>query len=166
MENVFITETKTVDETMEPIKQFLIKKESELGGIIKRIGIANFGPIDVNVGCILPSTPKVSWRSFNIVEYFKREFPQVKHVQFDTDVNGPAMAEYQLVKGSGIKSLAYVTIGTGIGVGLVINGSTVSGLMHPEAGHIYTPLHPRDMETGFKGFCTFHTEGCLEGMVS
>ncbi|KAG2392755.1 hypothetical protein C9374_011480 [Naegleria lovaniensis] len=168
MNHVVVVETKSVEETMQPIKEFLERKSKELGGEIARIGIANFGPIDVKAGCILPSTPKVSWRGFNIVDYFKKAFPNVESIHFDTDVNGPAMAEYQqMISGNTayVKSLAYVTIGTGIGVGLVVNGSTVSGLMHPEGGHIYTPVHPTDMQNGFQGFCTFHKQ-CLEGMAA
>ena len=168
MEHIFVTETLSVEETMKPIKAYLQTKEKELNGAIKRIGIANFGPIDVKAGCILPSTPKVSWRGFNIVNYFKTEFPQIEHIHFDTDVNGPAMAEYEVQQtglNTSLNSLAYVTIGTGIGVGLVINGKTVNGLMHPEGGHIYTPMHPTDVKNGFEGFCTLHTN-CLEGLVS
>ncbi|KAL9642804.1 hypothetical protein ABK040_009879 [Willaertia magna] len=166
LNNIFQVDTTNPEDTLEPIKTFFKQKETELNGKIKKLGIANFGPIDIKAGSILPSTPKVAWRGFNIVSYFKKEFPEIDHINFDTDVNGPAMAEFQQVKDEGIDNLAYVTIGTGIGIGLVINQKPVHGLMHPEGGHIRVPLHERDISTGFKGFCTFHTDGCLEGVAA
>ena len=78
--------------------------------------------------------------------------------KFDTDVNAPALAEYFLHRESGTKSCAYITVGTGIGVGLVIDGKTVHGLLHPEAGHIRTGREPGDE---FEGTCPYHGD-CVE----
>ncbi len=85
-------------------------------------------------------------------------------VAFDTDVNMVANFEFALGGHSDVKeSLVYITVGTGIGIGLVINGKTVKGLVHPEGGHIRMPLREDDKD--FKGVCPFHGT-CLEGLCT
>lgn len=81
---------------------------------------------------------------------------------FDTDVNAPALAEYEMRAVPGRLSTAYITVGTGVGVGLVVNGRTVHGLVHPEAGHLLVKLREGDI---FRGSCPFHGD-CIEGMCS
>ena len=86
-----------------------------------------------------------------------------KPFKFDTDVNAPALAEFLKQKvHSGISSCAYITVGTGIGVGLVCNGQTVHGLMHPEAGHIMPARKPGD---AYPGNCPYHG-ACIEGLCA
>jgi fructokinase len=84
-------------------------------------------------------------------------------VAFDTDVNIVAAFEYYHGDHNVHESLAYVTIGTGIGVGLVINGKMVHGLVHPEGGHIRVPLLKEDED--YEGVCIFH-KNCLEGLCT
>eukprot|EP00956_Cyclotella_meneghiniana_P003892 scaffold4704_cov54-Cyclotella_meneghiniana.AAC.2 len=128
------------------------------------LGIATFGPVGVSpssssYGCILNGCPKKEWRGVDLLTPLK-ESCQVDRVGFDTDVNAPAIAEFihrchsqddsnQSVKEKPFTSLAYITIGTGVGVGLIINSSPVHGLLHPEGGHC--PIHtlPND---SFKGY--------------
>lgn len=93
-------------------------------------------------------------------------------VFFDTDVNVPAMFEYVQAQSKqeepAIKeSICYVTVGTGIGIGLIVNGKCVHGMMHPEGGHVRVPLNPleKTMYNDFKGCCPFHGN-CLEGLCS
>lgn len=81
---------------------------------------------------------------------------------FDTDVNAPALAEYSLHKKESTSSCAYITVGTGVGVGLVVNNCTVKGLVHPEAGHLLVRVKPNDT---FVGNCMFHGQ-CIEGMIA
>ena len=89
----------------------------------------------------------------------------------DTDVNIPALYEFNLARANNDplvkESLCYITVGTGIGIGLIINGKTVHGMMHPEGGHVRVPISPLE-ETkynGFKGVCPFHCD-CLEGLCT
>lgn len=97
---------------------------------------------------------------------FKKAFPNVP-IGFDTDVNAPAVAEYNSAreKDGNMRSVAYITVGTGIGVGLVVEGNAVHGLLHPEGGHVYAPLSEEDMQSGFRGVCPFHG-ACVEGMAN
>ena len=78
-------------------------------------------------------------------------------------VNAAALSELRLGGHGNISSICYVTVGTGIGVGVAVNGQTVAGLMHPEAGHVRVPRHPAD--TLPDGYCPFHT-GCLESLCN
>ena len=82
---------------------------------------------------------------------------------FETDVNGAALAEYRAAFGQLKGSLAYITVGTGVGGGLVVNGECVNGAAHPEMGHIL-PRRPEG-DTGFAGTCPHHGD-CLEGLAS
>ena len=111
------------------------------------IGIASFGPIDPTPGSrtfgFITTTPKPGWKNTDIVG----PIMDVRRVpfMFDTDVNAPAMAEFTLggLRRDGCSSCAYVTVGTGIGVGLVVNGQCVHGLLHPEAGMVSVPRSSR-----------------------
>jgi fructokinase len=136
-------------------------------GEVAAIGVASFGPIDAKVSSatfgFITSTPKPGWANTDVVGLLglRDEF---KHVpfKFDTDVNAPALAEFRLYKKPGTTSMAYVTVGTGIGVGLVVNGAPVHGLVHPEGGHIQVARMAGD---SFPGTCPFHKH-CVEGMTS
>jgi fructokinase len=130
----------------------------------KGIGIASFGPVDVNprsvnFGKIL-DTPKPAWSNTSIIDGLKESFPNLP-IRLDTDVNAAALSEQYWGKGVGKENIAYVTVGTGIGIGLIVNNKCIHGTMHPEAGHILVRRHPKDV---YKGFCVFHSD-CLEGMA-
>ena len=155
-------ETNDPETTLGAVKEWLKSQQFD------SIGIACFGPIDAKIGSstfgYITSTPKPKWRNTNVVGLLGLE-TDFKHIpfKFDTDVNAPALAEYTLhCKDAALQSCAYITVGTGIGVGLVANGQTVKGLMHPEAGHIQVKRCPGDT---FAGSCPFHAD-CVEGMCS
>jgi fructokinase len=105
-------------------------------------------------------TPKPGWSDADIVGPIARAFNVP--IGFDTDVNGAALAEHRWGAAQGLHSFAYVTIGTGIGGGAVVNDLVVHGLGHPEMGHVSVPRQPGDT---FPGGCPFHGD-CLEGMAS
>jgi fructokinase len=133
-------------------------------GGITALGIGSFGPVELDRtsprwGFII-TTPKPGWADCDIAGYFTRALGVP--VGFDTDVNAAALAEHA-ASGSTGGSLAYLTVGTGIGGGLVLDGQPVHGIAHPEVGHIYPRRHPDDRD--FPGTCPSHGD-CLEGLAS
>jgi fructokinase len=143
-----------------------LRKKSGFGNLaLAAIGVASFGPIELDrasarYGCI-GRTPKAGWRCTDIAGMFAREFRCP--IGFDTDVNAAALAEHRLGAARDVDNLVYLTIGTGIGGGVIANGAPIHGLMHPEIGHVYPRRHPLDLEFG--GVCPFHRD-CVEGLAS
>lgn len=131
---------------------------------IEALGIASFGPLELREGHPrhgwITATPKPGWRDVDLVGTLARALGVP--VAIDTDVNGAALAEGALGAARGTSSHAYVTVGTGIGGGAVVDGRTLRGLVHPELGHVAVPRAAGD---GFAGACPFHGD-CLEGMAS
>lgn len=128
------------------------------------LGIASFGPLQLredaeDYGKML-RTPKAGWSGADIVKQLTTPFSCPYRI--DTDVNGAALAEYLWGAGTGCSSVCYITIGTGLGGGLLINGLPVHGSMHPEIGHLRLRRAPGD---NFAGACPFHGD-CIEGLVS
>ncbi len=150
--------TKTPEITMPEIVKFLKKYD------IKAIGIACFGPIDLDRNSktygYITSTPKVAWQNFDFVGYLSKEFGIP--IGFDTDVNGSLLGELTYGDIKGINDAVYITIGTGIGAGIMSNGKLVHGMLHPEAGHIILPIREDD---NYEGRCPFH-KNCFEGLAS
>jgi fructokinase len=134
-------------------------------GQLDALGIGSFGPVELDRASphwgFITNTPKPGWADCDIAGFFARELGVP--VGFDTDVNAAALAEYRAAEDEGCRSLAYLTIGTGIGGGLVIGGEPVHGVAHPEMGHIYPRRHPADQT--FVGICPHHSD-CLEGLAS
>lgn len=133
-------------------------------GALAGLGIASFGPIqldprDPKFGQIL-ATPKPGWTGAPVVALLGEGL--ACPMAIDTDVNGAALAEYRWGAAQGCDSLCYLTIGTGLGGGLLIGGQPVHGAMHPEIGHIRLRRVAGD---AFAGNCPFHGD-CIEGLVS
>lgn len=150
--------TETPEITMPQIISYFKEKN------IKALGVGCFGPIDLDKNSptygYITSTPKLSWRNYNIVGTLK-EALQIP-IGFDTDVNGSALGEATYGCTQGLDSSIYITIGTGVGVGVYLNGSLLHGMLHPEAGHILISKAPNDT---FKSNCPYH-EYCFEGLAA
>jgi fructokinase len=133
-------------------------------GPIAALGIASFGPLDLAPGSpgygSIAATPKPGWARTQLVSRFAPRFEVP--IGFDTDVNGAALAEARWGAARGIGDVAYVTVGTGVGVGLVVGGRVVHGLLHPELGHVRISRYPGD---DWPGACRFHGD-CVEGLAS
>jgi fructokinase len=156
-------ETGEPGPTMRAVLAFFEQAQSAHGAI-DAFGIAAFGPLDLDrdsprYGHIL-ATPKRGWSDTDLLGPLHHRFGQP--ILIDTDVNAAALAEIELGAGRGLRSLVYITVGTGVGGGAVIAGQTLRGLMHPEMGHISVHRDPRDHD--FPGICPFHGD-CLEGLV-
>jgi len=127
VEIVEFSTSESPEDTLAPVKSWLLSKT------VDAVGVATFGPVDATKGSPtygwITSTPKPGWRNTNVLQLLGLYELKGVPFEFDTDVNAPAAAEH-LVSGSGRSSCAYITIGTGVGVGLVVNGETVKGLQH------------------------------------
>ncbi len=150
--------TTTPDRTLAEVTHWFAEH-----GPVVALGIASFGPVELdraspNWGYIT-DTPKPGWAQTDIAGPLAKAL--ACPVGFDTDVNGAALAE--ATYGAGGTSLAYITVGTGIGVGLVTGGRTVHGAGHPEMGHIFPRRDREDFD--FPGHCPFHGD-CMEGLAS
>jgi fructokinase len=140
-------------------------KEQQKKYSLEAIGVGSFGPVDLRPGSptygYITTTPKPGWKNTEFMGRLQRELNLP--VYFETDVNAAAFGEYQWGAGQNLESLLYLTIGTGIGGGSIVNGRLLHGFNHIETGHI---LLPRDKERDpFEGICPFHGD-CLEGLAS
>ena len=153
-------DTRKPEETLgEAIAWFAAQPQK-----LAAIGIATFGPIDLDTASPtwghIKLTAKPYWTGTDMVGPFAREF--ACPVGIATDVDGAALAEARWGAGRGAVSTLYVTVGTGIGGGLVTEHGLLHGLSHPEMGHIAMPRHPDDRE--FAGICRIH-HYCFEGLA-
>lgn len=137
----------------------------QIHGPLTAIGIGSFGPLELDPASPdwghITRTPKPGWANIDLVGPLRRAFNCP--VAIDTDVNGAALAEYRWGAGQGQRVAVYLTIGTGIGGGVMVDGKLLHGLSHPEMGHMRLPRHPLD--TNFEGICPYHGD-CLEGVAS
>jgi fructokinase len=165
---------RVVDETRFPTgkPQETIEKAIDFfapysrSGELATVGIASFGPVDLNPDSqtygYITTTPKPGWAHVDLLGGIQRglNIPVI----LDTDVNAAALGEqYWTTENNALDPLLYMTVGTGIGVGVIINGAPLHGLMHAEAGHFALP-HDRQRDP-FPGVCPFHGD-CLEGLAS
>lgn len=156
--------TTSPEETIEKAIDFFIPylQNEQLAAV----GIASFGPVDLNLASktygFITSTPKPGWEYVDLRG--KIQHALGVPVAFDTDVNAAAFGEQFWVEENRLLDpFIYITIGTGIGVGIIINGSLLHGLVHTEAGHMFIP-HDRKKDP-FPGVCPFHGD-CWEGLAS
>ena len=128
------------------------------------LGIASFGPVGLNETApnwgFITATAKPGWRDTPLRPPLAARYPVP--VSFDTDVNGAALAEQRWGAAQGLADFAYVTVGTGVGVGLIVNGSPTRGLGHCEAGHMHVARLPGD---DWAGACPYHG-ACVEGLAA
>lgn len=133
-------------------------------GPFAALGLASFGPLELRRGSAnygrIGATPKEGWTNFDLGGFFAARFGG--HVGLTTDVIGAALAEGRWGAARGLSDFAYVTVGTGVGVGLVAAGRPLLGWHHPELGHVRVQRLPGD---DWPGACRFHGD-CVEGLAS
>jgi fructokinase len=152
--------TSTPDITLAAVIEFFRQQ----GGHFDAIGIGSFGPVDLDPSSPMygriTSTPKVGWEDFDLAGTVQRALDAP--VNFDTDVNAAILGEARWGAARGLDDAIYLTIGTGIGGGVLAHGRVVHGLLHPEIGHLHLP-HDKARDP-FEGICPYHGD-CFEGLA-
>ena len=151
--------TLTPEQTVPPMLAFFDKHA------IDALGIGSFGPLELNPSApqygSITSTPKLAWKDYPLLKALLngRAIPSA----IDTDVNAAVLAEAEMGAAKGLTDAVYITVGTGIGGGVLSGGKLVHGLLHPEVGHMLLRPHPLDPNP--RGVCPYH-DGCLEGLAA
>ena len=155
--------TETPDDTMGRAIAFF--REQQEHHDIAAIGVASFGPVDPDPNSptfgYITNTPKPGWPHTPVVPMLRDAFDMP--IGFDTDVNAAALGEHRWGAAQGVDTFVYLTIGTGIGGGGMVDGNLLHGLLHPEMGHIAMP-HNWERDP-FAGVCPFHGD-CWEGLAN
>ena len=150
--------TKTPEETIPLLIDFFKQRN------IDALGIGCFGPLELNKKAekygYITTTTKLAWRNFDFLGSMKKALQCP--VGFDTDVNGSVLGEVTFGQAKGKSCALYLTIGTGIGAGIYIEGKLLHGMLHPEAGHVR--ITRRETDT-YGGKCPYH-KNCLEGLAA
>lgn len=162
----------TPEDLADPVRLPTTSPQETLGAVVDvlseyqldALGVAAFGPIDLDPrsrrhGRLL-ATPKSGWSGADILGPLSSALGVP--IEIDTDVNGAALGEGRWGAARGMDRFAYMTVGTGVGVGVVVNGKTIRGATHPEAGHV--SVERMDGDDHF-GSCPYHG-ACLEGMAA
>ncbi|HUF39266.1 MAG TPA: ROK family protein [Anaerolineales bacterium] len=153
-------ETTTPAETLSAVVDFF----GSTGLPLQAVGVGSFGPLDLDPASPsfgrITTTPKSGWSGADILGDLRRALKVP--IGLDTDVNAAALGEHRWGRGRGLGVVLYLTIGTGIGGGLVVDGRPVHGLVHPEMGHIRIPV---EAAGDFPGVCPYHGN-CFEGLAS
>ncbi len=156
------TETPAI--TIPKVIDFFARHVQQQGPL-EAIGIGSFGPVDPEPSSdrfgYITTTPKPGWAHTDLVGPLRDTFKVP--VAFDTDVNAAAVGEYRWGAAQGLKTFVYITIGTGIGGGGLVEGRLMHGLIHPEMGHLRLPRDP--IVDPFEGTCPFHGD-CWEGLAA
>lgn len=157
---------QTVIPTTTPVETFAQAFNwFQTQGQLTALGISCFGPVELDSASphwgYITQTTKPGWSDTDVARLFGKKLNCP--VGFDTDVNGAILGEYTHGAARGCDVAIYVTVGTGIGGGAIVNGVPLHGFRHPEMGHIFPRRNPADAE--FAGVCSFHGD-CLEGLAS
>ena len=158
-------DTGSPSRTLAEVEGFFREQVSKNGPLCG-IGIGSFGPINIDPSSpeygVITTTPKPGWSGVNLVRELGGALESP--VTVDTDVNCALMGEHLYGAARGCDDAIYVTIGTGIGGGVLSNGRIVLGSAHPEIGHIFIPKDEADH--AFAGICPYHQDRCIEGLAS
>ncbi|USI73125.1 ROK family protein [Sphingomonas morindae] len=160
----FRTDTRAPEATVAAMIAFFREAQGRHGPLAA-VGIGTFGPVDLDPASpdygAITTTPKPGWPGTNMRRMLAEALGVP--VAIDTDVNAAALAEARLGAAKGRNSVVYATIGTGVGIGIVVGGRAITGYGHPEGGHLLVRRHADHGD--FAGICPYHGD-CLEGLAS
>jgi len=164
--SIYRVDTTTPQETLETASRWLTRMQMEHGKFAA-LGIGSFGPLDIHplseAYGFITTTPKPGWQHTDVVTFFKNRFRIP--IGFDTDVNAAVLAEFLWGAGQGMDPVIYITVGTGVGGGVLVNGQLLHGALHPEIGHLAVPPPTNSLAVQRACQCPFH-KSCVEGYVS
>ncbi|MFN8124987.1 MAG: ROK family protein [Candidatus Nanopelagicales bacterium] len=171
LERIRIPTSADPVETLAAAADFIAAQVAERGPL-SAIGIGSFGPCDPSPDSAtygyVTSTPKPGWTNTDVIGILLRQLSQrgvdEVPIRFDTDVNAAALGEQKYGAGRGLSSLVYLTVGTGIGGGALVDGELIHGLIHPEMGHMRIPRPTAELDL-FAGVCPYHGD-CWEGIAA
>ena len=154
--------TTTPEETLGRVAEFVVAETGR--GPIEGVGVATFGPVVLDPRspryATIGETPKLGWTGTKVLDRLRAVTDAP--IALETDVTAAALAESRWGAAGGLDDLTYVTVGTGVGVGAIVEGRPLHGTAHPEIGHLTVRRHPDDR---FAGVCRLHGD-CLEGLAS
>jgi fructokinase len=157
--------TRDPKTTMDEVAGFF-QSVLDSGASIRGLGIGSFGPLELDPRASdygsITTTPKPGWQGVNLLDDLASRLRVP--VAIDTDVNAAALGEWVWGAARGLDHFLYVTVGTGLGVGAVVDGRILHGLHHPEMGHMLIPVSAEE-PGGFSGVCPYHGS-CAEGLAS
>lgn len=158
--------TTTPEETLAEVCRYLAMAKSKHGPFAA-IGVGSFGPVDLDKNSetygYITTTPKPGWQYVDIVNMLQSRYHVP--VAFDTDVNAAVLGEYLWGAGKDTDPLVYITVGTGVGGGVLVHGQLLHGILHPEIGHLMVPSPQNSKAVQAICHCPFH-KSCVEGYVS
>jgi fructokinase len=156
--------TTSPGETLAALGEQVSKWAKQGVGAPAALGVASFGPIGLDRSRrdygFITRTAKPGWSGTDVLGRLRERLDIP--TGFDTDVAGAALAETLWGAGLGKRVVVYLTVGTGVGGGVIVDGRPVHGRVHPEIGHLRVRRAPGD---AFPGVCVFHGD-CLEGLAS
>ena len=160
LKDVTVIPTTSPDATLDRVGEFFDRHPE-----ITAVGVGSFGPVDLRKGSprygMITTTPKPGWPNTDVAGFLGARLKVP--IAIDTDVNAAALGEGRWGAARGVETFCYITVGTGIGGGIVVHGQPLHGLLHPEFGHMRIP---RDrIRDPFPGICPYHGD-CLEGLAS
>lgn len=158
--------TTTPEETLGEVCRYLATAKSKHGPF-ESIGVGSFGPVDLDPESetygYITTTPKPGWQFVDVVPMLKTRYHVP--VAFDTDVNAAVLGEYLWGAGKDMDPIVYITVGTGVGGGVLVHGQLLHGILHPEIGHLMVPPPTNSQAVQAICHCPFH-KSCVEGYVS
>ena len=152
--------TTTPEETIPAISQWFVNKG------VSAMGIGTFGPIPLDASSPdfgkITKTKNPAWQGYDLLGTLKSTLGVP--CGCDTDVNAACLGEASYGCAQGLSNVVFLTIDTGVGAGVMIDGNLLHGMLHPEAGHVPVTPDPRDPLAN-DGACPYHGS-CLEGYLA
>ncbi len=148
----------SITDAMAKLCFMLLEETGVKADELEYVGIAAPGTVDLEK-CEVVFCNNLPFLNYPLEKEFKKRFP-AKKLYLENDANAAALGEVVCGGAKGVKSAVIVTLGTGVGSGIIIDGKIYSGFNFAggEIGHIVIQMNGRD--------CTCGRKGCFEAYSS